>query len=180
MQARFKPHRPSAPMVMSSLALFVSLGGAGYAATGDNFILGQANTATTASSLTAPVSGDKALQVTNTSTGTGSTALGLTAASGHAPFTVNSTTKVAKLNADALHGLDSTAFLRNRVPLSLTGSLASGGVIAATNTGTGNGVQGISNGTLEGGVYGENDAGGIGVFGRSNQSTGTGVYGEAL
>ena len=32
-------------------------------------------------------------------------------ASGHAPFTVNSGTKVANLNADKLDGIDSTGFL---------------------------------------------------------------------
>ena len=80
------------------------------AATGGNFILGQPNSASSTTSLTAPVAG-KGLQVNNNSTGTGATALGLNVASGHAPLTVNSGTKVANLNADKLDGKDSTQFL---------------------------------------------------------------------
>jgi hypothetical protein len=95
--------------VVGYIALFIALGGTTYAATGGNFILGQANSASSTTSLTAPVAG-KGLQVTNTSTGTGATALGLNVASGHTPFTTNSGTKVANLNADKLDGLHSTSF----------------------------------------------------------------------
>jgi hypothetical protein len=99
--------------VISTLALFLVVGGGTtLAATGGNFILGQSNSASSTTSLTAPVAG-KGLQVTNTSTGTGATALGLNTASGHAPFMVNSGTKVANLNADKLDGLDSSAFVPN-------------------------------------------------------------------
>ena len=104
--------RPSPSMGVALIALFIALGGTTYAATGGNFILGDANTATTASSLSAPVAGGKVLQLTNTSGTAGSTALGLTVASGKTPFTVNSGTKVTNLNADKLDTLDSTAFLR--------------------------------------------------------------------
>src|SRR5207245_524567 len=38
-------HKPSPALVISLLALFVALGGLGVAATGDNFILGQSNSA---------------------------------------------------------------------------------------------------------------------------------------
>jgi hypothetical protein len=96
------------------IALFVALGGTTYAATGGNFILGQANSAGATTSLSAPIAGKKALQLTNTSTGAGATALGLNVASGHTPFTVNSGTKVANLNADKLDGLDSTTFTSTR------------------------------------------------------------------
>jgi hypothetical protein len=96
--------------VVGYIALFVALGGTSYAATGGNFILGKPNSAGATTSLSAPVAG-KALQVTNTSTGSGATGLGLNVASGHAPFTVNSGTKVANLNADKLDGIDSTGFL---------------------------------------------------------------------
>jgi hypothetical protein len=68
----------------------------------------------------------KALQLTNTNAGTSATALGLNVASGHQPFTVNSTTKVANLNADLLDGIDSTA-LQKRV----SGTCASGTAIRA-------------------------------------------------
>ena len=97
--------------VCSLAALFVALGGTTYAATGGNFILGQSNSAGNTTSLSAPIAGKKALQVTNTSTGAGATALGLNVASGHAPFTVNSGTKVANLNSDKLDGKDSSGFV---------------------------------------------------------------------
>jgi hypothetical protein len=99
--------------VVSLIALFVALGGTTYAATGGNFILGKPNTASSQTSLTAsPSFAGKALQLTNTNTGAGATALGLNVASGHAPFTVNSGTKVANLNADKLDGIDSSGFLQ--------------------------------------------------------------------
>src|SRR5204863_4972279 len=98
--------------VVSLVALFVALGGTTYAATGGNFLLGKSNAADATTSLSAsPAFAGKALQVTNTGTGAGATALGLNVASGHAPFTVNSGTKVANLNADKLDGIDSTGFL---------------------------------------------------------------------
>ena len=98
--------------VVAYIALFIALGGTTYAATGQPFTLGQSNTANAPTSLTAsPSFAGKALQVTNTNTGAGATALGLNVASGHAPFTVNSPTKVANLNADQLDGLDSTSFV---------------------------------------------------------------------
>ena len=50
MRSRF---RPSHGTVVAYLALFVALGGTTYAATGGNFILGKANTASTQTSLTA-------------------------------------------------------------------------------------------------------------------------------
>jgi hypothetical protein len=97
--------------VTATLAVFLVLGGISYAATGGNFILGQSNTAGSRSTLSAPIA-DKALAVTNTSAKAGATALGLNVASGHAPFKVNSPTKVANLNADKLDGQDSAAFQR--------------------------------------------------------------------
>jgi hypothetical protein len=104
--------KPSPATVIALVALFVALGGVGMAATGGNFILGQSNTATTPSSLSAPVAGGNALQLTNTDTSNAaSTALGLNVASGHAPFTVNTGIKVAGLNSDKLDGFDSAYFL---------------------------------------------------------------------
>jgi hypothetical protein len=99
---------------------------------------------------------------------------------GVAPFTVTGTVKVAGLNADLFDGLNSTAFLRNQVPLSLTGSAAINGVITGKNTGSANGVQGESSSPTASGVYGQNSGGGFGVAGRSNQAGGIGVFGEAL
>jgi len=110
--------------VMVTIVAFIVLGGMSYAATGGNFSLGKANSASSTSSLSAPVNG-KALNLTNTSTGVSATALGLNVASGHAPFTVNSGTKVKALNADTLDGKDSTAFvstssLRQVGPVTMT------------------------------------------------------------
>jgi len=106
MRSRF---RPSHGTVVAYLALFVALGGTTYAATGGNFLLGKSNTASSKSTLSAPI-GDKALAVTNNSTAAGASALGLNVAKGHPPFKVNSGAKVAKLNADKLDGIDSSQF----------------------------------------------------------------------
>jgi len=105
--------------MIASVALFVALSGVGIAADGQNLILGKPdNSATHKTGLSAPVN-DKALQLTNTNTGTSATALGLTVASGHAPFTVSSQTRVANLNADKLDGIDSGGFLRSKGDIQL-------------------------------------------------------------
>jgi hypothetical protein len=130
--------QPSPAMGVALIALFIALGGTTYAATGGNFILGSANTATSQTALAAPIA-NKTLQVTNTSTTAGATALGLNVAAGKAPFTVNSGTKVANLNADKLDGLDSTAFLRTAhlAAVSTTGGCsADGRVLTACATAT--------------------------------------------
>jgi hypothetical protein len=127
--------------VMVTILGFIVLGGTAVAATGGNFILGQSNSASSTTSLTSPVAG-KGLQVTNTSTGTGATAVGLNVASGHTPFTTNSGAKVANLNADKLDGIDSTGL----------GSGILGGV--ATNVDQTNGqirpLTGMSSGNAKG------------------------------
>jgi hypothetical protein len=119
--------------VMVTILAFIVLGSMSYAATGGNFILGQSNSASSTTSLTRTgANTGKGLQVTNTSTGGGATALGLNVASGHAPFTVNSGAKVTNLNADRVDGLDSTAFQRR-----VGASCAAGSAIRAISaTGT--------------------------------------------
>src|SRR4051794_23330588 len=170
MLKRLKRKRPSSSLVISCLALFVALGGVGYAANGQSFVLGQGNSATLQTGLSAPVSGGKALQVTNNSTTAGSTALGLSVASGHAPFTVNSGSRVVNLNSDRLDGLDSASFLRKSVLQTSSASVA-GGVVDVMNTGTTNGVQGKTASASASGVYGENtSASGYGVAGRAGSS----------
>jgi FlaG/FlaF family flagellin (archaellin) len=105
-------HRPSAAIMIALLALFVALSGVGLAATGGTFILGKSNSADSATSLSAGI-GNKALQVSNTSTSSGASALGLTVAAGHAPLTVNSGAgKAANLNADLLDGNNASAFVQ--------------------------------------------------------------------
>jgi hypothetical protein len=168
--------RPSASLVISTIALFVSLGGAGYAATGGNFILGQTNTATTPSVLAAPINA-KTLRLRNMDTGADASALGLEVASGHPPFTVNSNTRVPQLNADLLDGRDSAAFLRKGTLQSMSVSGA-GGVVDVLNTGTTNGVQGITQSPSASGVYGQNTStGGFGVAGRAGDF-GNAIYGD--
>jgi hypothetical protein len=93
--------------VVGYLALFVALGGTTYAATGGNFILGQPNSASSTTALSAGVTGP-AFKVTNTSTGTAGS---FNVAAGHSPFTVNSGTKVTNLNADKVDGKDSSVFV---------------------------------------------------------------------
>ena len=73
--------------VVSLLALSVALGGTTYAATGGNFILGQSNTASSTTGLSAGTTGP-ALRVTNTSTGT---AASFNAAVAHPAIAVNTT-----------------------------------------------------------------------------------------
>jgi len=166
-------------MLVALAALFVSLGGAGWAATGDNFILGKANTADATSALTANVPGADVLRVANLDATAGSAGLRIDVASGHAPIRINSSAgRAPNLNADKLDSLNSTDFLRNTAPLSLTGSTSTGGVITGKNTGNANGVQGESSSPAASGVYGQNSTGGYGVAGRSGN--GVGVYGESL
>jgi hypothetical protein len=128
--------KPSPATVIALVALFVALGGVGIAADGQNLILGKPdNSATHKTGLSTPVN-DKALQLTNTNTGTSATALGLTVASGHAPFTVSSQTRVANLNADKLDGIDSGGFLRSKGEIQLWyspwGYLPLGGGVTVT------------------------------------------------
>src|SRR6478609_285924 len=105
-----RPHISPA-LVISLVALFVSLSSTAWAATGGNFILGQGNGATTQTGLTGNLAG-RALQLTNTNTAAGATPLGLTAGAGRPPFVTNSGTKVPNLNADKLDGVDSTGFIK--------------------------------------------------------------------
>lgn len=88
--------KPSHATVIAYLALFFAMGGTAVAATGGTFILGKANSATTTTGLT----------------NTNGPALTLSSKAGTAPFTTNSSTKVARLNADALDGLDQASFQR--------------------------------------------------------------------
>jgi hypothetical protein len=176
---RLSGHRPSPALVISVVALFVALGGVGMSATGDNFILGKPNSADQTTALSSTATTGPALQVSNNAN---KPAARFITNAGVTPFTVDRSIKVANLNADWLDGLNSTQFLRNSVPLSLTGSTPSDGVLTGTNTGSANGVQGRATNANASGVYGENTSagGGYGVAGRSNTGEGIGVYGEAL
>ena len=87
------------------LALLFGMASTAFGANGSNFILGSLNnTATAITKLTGTVGGGPALQVSNPSTATGSTALDVQVATGKAPMKVNSTSKVANLNSDQVDG----------------------------------------------------------------------------
>jgi hypothetical protein len=95
------------------LGLIFGVATSAFGANGGNFILGSLNnTATAITKLTGTVGGGPALQVSNPSTATGSTALDLQVATGKAPMKVNRTTKVTSLNADLLDGKDSSTIGR--------------------------------------------------------------------
>jgi hypothetical protein len=102
---------PSSAHAISMLALLISLGGAGYSATGGNFILGQANSAATQTKLAAPINGP-AFRIDNLNTGASAAGLSIITNAARPPLVVNSGVKVANLNADKLDGLDADAFPR--------------------------------------------------------------------
>lgn len=173
---RFQHVQVTPSLVISMVALFVACGGTAIAATGGNLILGAANTADKQTGLTSSAPGGAALKVTTT---TAQPAASFVTPAGTAPIAVSNTTKVAKLNADLLDGVDSAGFLRKVVPLVFSGADANA-VLQVANSGLGNGIQGTSQSSTASGVYGENDAGGYGVAGRSSVPDGTALYGEAL
>jgi hypothetical protein len=100
--------------VLLTAALLVGAANLGaYAATGDPLLLGKSNTATKTTKLK--------------TTGTGP-ALKLKSKAGKAPFAVSNTTKISKLNADLVDGLDSSALQTKSYRYNLTGS-ATGNVL---------------------------------------------------
>jgi hypothetical protein len=125
--------RPTPSMTVSLLALVIALGSAGYAANGGAFILGGNNSASQRSLLAANFNGS-ALQLSNSSPTASATALRLTVVADHAPFGVNSTTKVANLNADYLDGLDSSTLTRAlRVSYNLAAGATSAPITVPAN-----------------------------------------------
>ena len=100
-------HPPSLSLVVSMLALFVALGGLGYAATGGSLILGRQNSTVGTTRLSSNSKRGPSLAVKNTG---GQPAASFSVRSGVAPFSVGSATKVARLNADLLDGLGSSSF----------------------------------------------------------------------
>jgi hypothetical protein len=87
-------------LVLVTCADYVS-----FAATGKSLILGKANYANRATSLSRSTSG-AALKLH-------------TASSSNAPFATNAKGKVANLNADKLDGLDSSALVKHRTPITV-------------------------------------------------------------
>src|SRR5256885_6261996 len=155
MRQRLRSHLTFANVV-SLVALFVALGGTTYAATGGNFILGQANSASTPTSLSSGAS--QALKVTNSTAHTGVWAAGGSVAN----------------NAAAVHG-QSTA--GNGVE-GISGKNAASGVYGQNNS-TGFGVAGRStNGT---GVMGDSSGGwAFQAFGNATQTRGQSGFVKAM
>jgi hypothetical protein len=96
-----------------AVVMALTLGSASAALAGSGiggvFNLGVTNTVNAITKLTGSVAGPS-LQIINNSTNAAATALNLQVATGKPPLKVNSTTKVANLNADSLDGQDSSAF----------------------------------------------------------------------
>jgi len=93
------------------LALVLGVATTALGADGQNFILGKLNNAATrVTGLAGNVDGAAALRVTNPNAGTNDTALDLRVQAGEAPMRVNSTTKVANLNADKIDDREASSF----------------------------------------------------------------------
>jgi hypothetical protein len=87
---------PSPATAIAIVALFVALSGTAYAATGGNFILGKANSATAVSSLS----------------NSAGTALSLSSKAGTPPLSVSNSVQVPKLNAALLGGNPASSFVQ--------------------------------------------------------------------
>ena len=108
------------------IAAVVSAGAVGFGAVTPFNLNTTANTVNAATGASGSIAGDQftltdnstsagaPLALTNNSTASGATALKLNVKTGKAPLTVNSGTKVAKLNADKLDGIDSTGFIQGQ------------------------------------------------------------------
>jgi hypothetical protein len=93
------------------VALVLGVSTMAFAANGDNWTLGQLNSATAITKLAGSGGVDgPMLQITNDDSGSDDTALDLNVQSGEPPMTVDSQRKVRNLNADKLDGMSSSAF----------------------------------------------------------------------
>jgi hypothetical protein len=157
---RLRSRRPSHGTVVAYAALFVALGGTALATT-QGFVLGTTNRVDAASKVT-NVKADSTqntiasplLTLENLTTGTGATALRLNVASGHQPFTVNSSTQVPNLNASLLGGKSASAFLLvngTAANAAKLGGIAPSGYVKGT--GTVSGTPGYFNVDSGGEVY---------------------------
>jgi hypothetical protein len=124
--SRLRRLLPSRAMAVALLAVFLAVGGRSAYAAANSFLLNTTNTSSAQTTLNGSAVTGPALQLTNTSKNKNATALALDVNTANAPFTVNSTKKVAKLNADRLDGIDSKGFvqgsehaLANRVSLTV-------------------------------------------------------------
>jgi hypothetical protein len=139
---------PSPAMGVALFAVVLALGGQSAYAAATNFLLNTTNTSSSTTTLSASKVAGTGLKLTNKNSNATATALGLSVASGHPPFTVNSSTRVANLNADKLDGLDSS-MLESHILFqasaagALNGSFVShGGPVLITVNGSGYSTSG--------------------------------------
>jgi hypothetical protein len=146
MRSRFRPNHAT---VVAYLALFVALGGTTYAATGGNFILGQANSAGTPTQLSSPTTNAAgAFKVTNTNTTTAGR--GITGQGGAGGFGLWASGGNRSKGTAAIHG----------------------------QSGAGNAIEGFSTASPASGVFGQdNNANSYGVAGHSDN--GVAVVGDS-
>jgi hypothetical protein len=102
---------PAPSTFLSITALVISLSEAAFSATGGNFILGLTNSASTQTRLVTPLNAG-AFRVDNVSTGASAAGIVIATDARRPPLVITSSTKVAKLNADQLDGIDSAEFVR--------------------------------------------------------------------
>jgi hypothetical protein len=112
---------------------------------GGVFNLGKTNTVNAITKLTGSVAGSS-LQIINSSTDAAASALDLRVASGKPPLKVNSTTKVANLNADRLDDKDSTELAP--ILRAQQDDFASGQVVTGTTEVNSVAIQAPVNGVL--------------------------------
>ncbi len=125
-------HRPAPATAISLAALVFAMSGTAYAATGGDFIVGKANTATSVTSLTNKKG----------------TALSLSASPAAPPLKVSNSVQVPSLNASELDGDTSSAFL----PASGTAANSSElGGLPASDYMTGSGQIAIDTATVASG-----------------------------
>jgi hypothetical protein len=176
--------------VVSLVALFVALGGTTYAATGGNFILGQANTAGAPTQLSSPTTNAAgAFKVTSTATSGGRAIQGRsnTGQGVYGYSSQNAGVVGESLNLDGVYGASSSsshaAVSAHNEVWEGFGLWAAGGNVAYNTAAVhgqstnGNAVEGISGKNTASGVYGQNDSAGYGVAGRS--TNGTAVLGDS-
>ena len=189
MRQRIRSHLTFANVV-SLVALFVALGGTTYAATGGNFILGQANTAGAPTQLSSPTTNSAgALKVTSTAS-SGGRAIQGTSNTGQGVYghsSQNAGVVGDSLNFDGIYGSSSSsthaAVSAHNEVWEGFGLWAAGGNVAYNTAAVhgqstnGNAVEGISGKDTASGVYGQNTSTGYGVAGRSNN--GTAILGDS-
>jgi hypothetical protein len=176
--------------VLSTLALFIALGGTTYAATGGNFILGESNGAGAPTRLTSPTT-DAAgtLKVANTAT-SGGRAIQGTSAHGQGVYGHSDSNAGVVGDSNTFDGVFGVSNDADSAGVSGHGDAGGYGVFATGGSrlfhtaavhgqsGSGNAIEGFTTGDPASGVYGQdNNASSYGVAGHSNN--GTAVVGDS-